>query len=76
MNTFQDFLGSDISIGDRGVRVGAYGHNKFFQKITVKEIDETRRYGDTIGIISDGNSKIGWTYPKRIIVQKSFSKEI
>ena len=76
MKTYQDFLGSDISLGDRGVRVGAYGHNKFFQKITVQHIDETRKYGDVIGIISDGNSKIGWTYPHRIITQKSFNKEI
>jgi hypothetical protein len=73
MKTFQDYLGSDISVGDRGVRVGAYGHNKFFNKITVKEIDETRKYGDVIGILSDGNTKIGWTYPSRIITQKSFN---
>jgi hypothetical protein len=71
-----DYLGNEISIGERGIRVHSYGHSKDFKKITVKEIDESRRYGDSIGIITDGNSKIGWTYPKRIIVQKSFKTNI
>jgi hypothetical protein len=69
----KDYLGSEITIGVRGIRVHSYGHSKDFKKITVKEIDETRKYGDIVGIITDGNSKIGWTYPMRIIVQPSLS---
>jgi hypothetical protein len=69
----KDYLGSDINIGDRGIRVHSYGHSKDFKKITVKEIDSTRKYGDSIGIITDGATKIGWTYPSRIIVQSSLN---
>ena len=68
-----DFLGTEINVGVRGVRVHSYSHSKNFKKVTIKEIDDTRRYGDTIGLITDGNSRIGWTYPNRIIVQESFS---
>lgn len=72
----KDFLGSNISIGDFGLRVHASGHTKNFVKIQVQSIDKTRKYGDTIGIISDGGSKIGWTYPSRILVQPSLNIEI
>lgn len=66
-----DYLGSKIEIGMRGIRVHSYSHSKEFKKITVKDIDSSRKYGDTIGVITDGNSKIGWTYPNRIIIQDS-----
>lgn len=71
-----DFLGSPINIGDRGVRVHSYSNSKDFRKVTVKNIDLTRKYGDSIGIITDGNMKIGYTYPSRVIVQESLSIEI
>jgi hypothetical protein len=71
-----DFLGNEIKVGDRGIRTGAYGHNKFFAKITVAAIDNGRKYGDVVGIIGDGNKKIGWTYPDRLITQESFKTEI
>lgn len=66
-----DFLGTEIKVGDRGIRVHSYSHSKEFKKVTVVKIDNDRRYEDTVGIITDGNSKIGYTYPKRIIVQGS-----
>lgn len=69
----KDYLGSEINVGDRGVRVHSYSHTKEFKKITVEKIDTSREFGDTIGVITDGNSKIGWTYPSRIIVQSSLS---
>jgi hypothetical protein len=72
----KDFLGTEIKIGDRGIRVHSYDHSKEFKKVTVKDIDESRKYGDCIGVITDGNSKIGWTYPKRIIVQDSLKVQI
>ena len=72
----KDFLGSEIKIGDRGIRVHSYSHSKSFKKVTVTNIDPGRQYGDTIGIITDGNSKIGYTYPERIIVQESVKVKI
>ena len=71
----KDFLGVPIKIGDRGVRVHSHGHWKEFKKITVVEIDTTKKY-DKVGIISDGNTKKGWTYPERIIVQDAFKIKI
>jgi len=68
----KDFLGTTIIVGERGVRVHSYGHSKDFKKVTIMEIDTTRKHNDCVGIISDGNEKIGWTYPDRIIVQDSF----
>lgn len=71
-----DFLGTEIVKGSRGVRVHSYGNSKDFKKVTIMEIDSSRRYGDSVGIITDGNSKIGWTYPNRIIVEESFSVDL
>lgn len=68
-----DYLGSEINIGDRGIRVHSYAHSKNFKKITIVKIEPSRKYGDIIGIITDGNSQIGFTYPSRIIVQNSLS---
>ena len=76
MIEIKDFLGSEIKIGLKGIRVHSSGHLKDFKKIEVKEIDITRHYGDSIGILTDGNKKIGWTYPNRIIVESSFKQGI
>lgn len=72
----KDFLGTEISIGVRGVRVHSYSHNKDFKKVTILNIDESREYGDCIELITDGNQKSGWTYPRRIIVQDSFKVDL
>ena len=66
-----DFLGTEIKEGDRGVRVHSYSHSKNFKKVTIAKIDKGRKYGDTIGIVTDGNTRIGWTYPIRVMVQGS-----
>lgn len=71
-----DYLGSEIKIGDRGIRVHSHGHSKDFKKVTITKIDPSRKYGDIIGIITDGNSQIGYTYPNRIIVQESIKVKI
>lgn len=76
MKEVLDFLGNEISIGDRGLRVHSYSNSKDFKKVTVKAINLERKYGDCVGIVTDGNSKIGWTYPYRIIVQKSLTVKI
>jgi hypothetical protein len=75
MEEYKDFLGATINVGDRAIRVHSSGHWKEFKKVTVVKIDGTRK-PDSIGIITDGNEKIGWTYPERIIVQKSFKVKI
>jgi len=72
----KDFLGTEIKTGARGIRVHSYSHNKSFKKITVKDIDESRKHGDCIAIVTDGNTKIGWTYPERIIIQDSLKIQI
>lgn len=71
MSNVYDFLGTQINVGDKGIRVHASSHLKYFKKIEVKELDFTRTYGDCVGVLTGGNSKIGWTYPERIIVQGS-----
>ena len=76
MKEVTDFLGIPIHIGDRGIRVHSYSHLKEFKKITVKEIDLTKKYNDCVGVITNGNTKIGWTYPSRIIVQGSLKIKI
>lgn len=72
----KDFLGTIIKEEDRGIRVHSYSHSKEFKLITIKKIDKTRKYGDIIGIITDGNNRIGWTYPERIIIQESLKIKI
>jgi hypothetical protein len=76
MNDIKDFLGTPIHVGDRGIRVSSYGHWKEFVKVTVKEINLSRSDKTYVGIISDDNTRIGWTYPDRIIVQNSLSVKI
>ena len=68
----RDYLGFEIKLGQRGVRVHSYGHSKDFKKITVVDLDPDRKYKDTVGILTDGNEKMGWTYPERIIVEDAF----
>jgi len=73
MEKIVDFLGTPIKIGVRGVRVHSSSHWKEFKKVTIKEIDTISEPGKIfIGVISDGNTRIGWTFPDRIIVQDSF----
>lgn len=71
-----DYLGNEIKPGMRGVRVHSYSHNKEFKKITIVSIDETRKYKDSIEIITDGNQKSAWTYPARIIVETAFKEKL
>lgn len=76
METYKDFLGKEIRIGDRAIRVHSSGHLKEFKKVSIIKINSDREYGDTIGVITDGNEKIGWTYPERLITQRSFITKI
>lgn len=76
MSKIVDFLGSEIKEGVRGVRVHSTRNTKDFKKVTVVKLDISRQYGDSVGIITDGNSKVGWTYPDRIIVQESIKVKL
>ena len=79
MEEIKDFLGTPIHVGDRGVRVDTIGHFKHFVKVTIKEVHPLREQyvkNDCVGVVTDGNTKIGWTYPERIIVQDSFRIKI
>lgn len=71
MNQLQDFLGSPINIGLKGIRVNTIGHYKEFKKVIIKDIDTTRENRDFVGVLTEGNTKIGWTYPERIIIETS-----
>lgn len=64
----KDYLGTPINIGDKGLRVHSYNHTKEFKRITVLEIAKD---GKSVGILTEGNTKIGWTFPERILVQGS-----
>ena len=72
----KDFLGNSIHVGDRGLRVHSYSNWKEFMKITVEKIDIFRSDKCYIGVITDGNTKVGWTYPDRILVQDSLTVKI
>jgi len=72
----KDFLGTTIKVGDRAVRVHESGHLKEFKKVIIAKIDPKHAYGTTIGVIGDENTRIGWTYPERLIVQDSFKVKI
>lgn len=76
---YKDFLGYPIEEGMRAVRVHSYSNWKEFQKCVVKKIDGSRSNGydkTPIGIISDGNDRIGWTFPERIITEQAFKEKI
>jgi hypothetical protein len=76
MEEIKDFLGTPIKEGDRAIRVHEYGHLKEFKKVTISKLDPKHAYGTTVGVVGDDNTRIGWTYPKRIIVQNSLRIKI
>jgi len=75
LEKIKDFFGTTIEVGERAIRVHSFGHWKEFKKVTIEKIDLSRDK-DIIGVITDGNTKIGWTYPGRIIVQNSLKIKI
>ncbi len=70
------YLGFKLKRGQRVIRVYNYSNNPQFLKATIINIDLTRKYGDCIQILTDGNSKGGWTYPRRLISELAFKQEI
>ena len=71
----KDYLGLPISVGDRILRIGGTRNYKYFSRGAVVDIDHNRDY-DKIKILTDGNTRPGWTYPDRVIVQKAFIHKI
>ena len=72
----KDYLNQEIKIGDRAIRTYVYSHSTEFKKCTITDIDNGRKYRDTVKILTDGNSKEGWTYPYRLITENSFNVDI
>jgi len=70
-----DYFGTVIHIGDRAVMVKKYGHQSYFQKVTVEDIREDR-HGNSVKIIADGNSVPGWTRSARLITDGNFKTQI
>lgn len=76
MKELRDYLGYPIQVGQRAIRVHSFSHLKEFKKVIIAKIDTTREYKDCVGVITDGNEKIGWTYPERLIVETAFKETI
>jgi len=81
MDEVKDYLGTPIHVGDRAIRVDVVGHFKRFVKVTIVEVDPNKEYygekvKDCVAVITDGNTKTGWTYPERLIVQDSLKIKI
>ena len=64
----RDFLGTEIRVGERAIRVVS---EKKFKKVTIIEIDLFRVDGDVILALMDGKEFPSWTTSKRIIVQQN-----
>jgi hypothetical protein len=75
MEEIKCWKGYPLDIGDKVVRVHNYGNYATLVNATVVKLDPARKYGDTVGIISEGNQKIGWTYPERLINYKAFKND-
>lgn len=65
-----DYFGNPIQLNDEITYVGVSGHTPKFKEGRVISIDTDRKYKDIVQVLGEGNSRTGWTYPKRIIVKK------
>ena len=66
------WAGYSLNEGDKVVRIHKSGHITSFKFATVVNINPDRKYGDSVGILTEGRSKVGWTYPSRVINCKAF----
>ncbi len=57
-----DFLGEKLEIGDKVVRAGKLGKSPQFYLCEIKEFKD-----GMVGVLTEGNSKLGFTYPDRLI---------
>lgn len=60
--TVTDFLGEPLKIGDKAVRAGKLGKSPQFYLCEIKEFKD-----GMVGILTEGRSKLGFTYPDRLI---------
>ena len=65
-----DFFGNEVKVEDRGIRYCGEWNKAYYIGFKVKKIDLFRE--KPIGILSDGNTVVGWTTPNHIIIQSSF----
>lgn len=66
----EDYFGNPIKIGDDITYITVYSHKPVFNEGKVLDIDDSRRYRDTIKVLGNSNNRPGWTYADRIIVRK------
>jgi len=72
-----DVFGYSLQVGDRILRACEckYPDYEAFKKGTVKKIDLKKRE-NPIGILTDGNERIGWSTRHRLISQKGLIVKI
>ena len=71
-----DFLGNEIQIGMRALRATPNTNWKIFQFCTVQMFGVDSYGKPTVEILTDGNTKTGFTYPDRLIVETAFKQSI
>ena len=66
-----DFLGQELKIGQRVIRATVYDRSPELVKAVILEINNEK---GKVGVLTDGNKRIGWTYPDRIISEESINR--
>lgn len=75
----EDYLGNEIRIGMRALIVHSMDYRKEFKKVTIMNLypkTNEKLSGERVSILTDGNERTGWTYPKRLIVETAFKDKI
>jgi hypothetical protein len=72
-----DFFGYTLQVGDRVLRSieSKYPDYISYKKGTIIKID-LKKKSNPIGIMTDGNKKIGWTCKSKLISQKGLKVKI
>lgn len=63
----QDKLGKELKVGDKCLRPHVRGNSPELCECEVVSIDPSRAYGDVVEVLTQGNMKTGWTYPRRLV---------
>ncbi len=59
----RDVVGNVIEVGDECMHVRKSGNTPVFRKVIIREIKSKSK----IGIFTEGNSKLGWTYSDKLV---------